>query len=73
MNELHSLKASACERVNPVDKINKVSIIEDAIIRTNNDLDILRRKQTDETTFRAKARWYEYGEKSNEYPLGWFW
>ena len=45
------------------------SLIEKAISRTNIDLEIVRRKQSDETFFRAKAKWDEYGEKSNKYFL----
>ena len=44
-------------------------LIDNAISRTNNDLYILRQRQSADTAFKAKAKWYEYSEKSNKYFL----
>ena len=50
-------------------RLNKISLIEGTINRTNNDLGILREKQSKDTNFRSRANWSERGEKSNKYFL----
>ena len=42
---------------------------EGAINRTNSDLRVLREKRSAETNFRARANWFDLGEKSNKYFL----
>ena len=41
-------------------------MINGAIARLGNDLTLLREKQSAEISFKAKARWFEHGEKSNK-------
>ena len=43
--------------------------VESAINRTNNDLLFLREARSKITSFRARAKWFEQGEKSNKYFL----
>ena len=40
-----------------------------AINITNHDLNLLREKQSSETAFKARANWYEQGDKSNKQLL----
>ena len=35
----------------------------------NDDLSVLREKQSAKTVFRSRANWYEFAEKSNKYFL----
>jgi hypothetical protein len=44
-------------------------LIDATINRIDSDLRILRLEQSSETGFRARANWYEHGEKSNKYFL----
>ena len=48
------------------EKDRKKNLINDAIARLGNDFTILREKQSAEISFKAKARWFEHGEKSNK-------
>ena len=49
--------------------MNKLALIEKAINRLNQDLSLLRDKQSSEIKFKARAKWYDQGEKSNKYPF----
>jgi hypothetical protein len=69
LNEMHALKNKLCNIENPVNKQIKIQLIDEAISRTNDDLRILREKQSSDTNFRARAKWFEFGEKSNKYFL----
>ena len=69
LNDMHNLKVKACALVDPVEKRRKSVLIDAAINRLDGDLRILRLKQSSETAFRARANWYEHGEKSNKYFL----
>ena len=44
-------------------------MIESALNRTKNDLRILRQKLSAERNFKARAKWFDKGEKSNKYFL----
>jgi hypothetical protein len=46
-----------------------MELIDSAINRTKSDLELLREKSSSETKFRARAKWFELGEKSNKYFL----
>ena len=64
LNEMHELKKQACALdSNEEENVNKLALIEDAINRTNQDLNLLREKQSYETAFKARAKWYEQGGK----------
>ena len=63
LNEMHDLKTQACTLDDDDEKANKISLIENTIHRTNSDLMILREKQSKETSFRARANWFDQGEK----------
>ena len=65
LNEMCELRTKASSIIGINER--KLDLIEGAIGRTDNDLRILREKQSSETNFRARAKWFEYGEKSNKY------
>ena len=69
LNEMHELKVKACELEKSCKMTRKINLIESAINHIDNDLRTLRAKQSAETSFRTRARWYEHGEKSNKYFL----
>ena len=70
LNEMHELKKQACALVSNVEEnVNKLALIEKAINRLNQDLSLLRDKQSSEIKFKARAKWYDQGEKSNKYPF----
>ena len=67
VNEMHGLNVSACASPESQARDRKVGLINDAITRLVNDLTLLREKQSAKRAFRAKAKWFEQGEKSNKY------
>ena len=69
LNELQLLKATACSLEQNVSNKLKLLHISDAINRVSNDIGVLWEKQSSETAFRARAKWYDLGEKSNKYFL----
>jgi hypothetical protein len=69
LNDMHNLKVEACGLVDIDEKTRKSVLVDAAIKRLDGDLRILRLKQSSETAFRARANWYEHGEKSNKYFL----
>ena len=69
INDMHELKIKASEITEVERRDEVVQLSEMAINSMEDDLKILRIKQSQNTQFRAKAKWYEYGEKSNKYFL----
>ena len=69
LNDMHKLKVKACSLEDRIEKTRKSELIDAAINRLDEDLRVLRLKQSAETAFRAKANGYEQGEKSNKYFL----
>ena len=65
LNEMQALRVKAVAVETRNDRINKVDIIDNAIIRTKNDLAIMRETQSKESSFKARAKWFDKGEKSN--------
>ena len=55
INEMQNLKASTNCMVKNHEVNHKLGLIERAISRLNNDLTILREKQSSETAFRSRA------------------
>ena len=66
---MYKLKCIACAVVNVQERDNKIGLITDAIDRLANDLALLREKQSAATSFKARARWFDQGEKSNKHFL----
>ena len=67
---MHELKKQACARDSNVEEnVNKLALIEKTINTLNQDLSLLRDKQSSEISFKARAKWYDQGEKSNKYFL----
>ena len=69
LDDMHKLKCKACVVLDNQDRETKVGLINDAIDRMNNDLILLREKQSASTSFKSRARWFDQGEKSNKYFL----
>ena len=67
VNEMHELKVSACAAPESQVRDRKVGLIDDAIARLVSDFTLLREKQSAKRAFRAKAKWFEQGEKTNKY------
>ena len=66
---MHELKIRANE-INETKRREEIIQLSNAAINSmEEDLRIPRIKQSSNTVFRAKAKWYEYGEKSNKYFL----
>jgi hypothetical protein len=63
------LKVKVCALVDSFDKTRKSLLIDADINRLDSDLKIPGLKQSSETAFKARAYWYEHGEKSKEYFL----
>jgi hypothetical protein len=69
LNDMYILKFKACSLYDATEK-TKMSLLIDAVKnRLGIDLRILRLKESLETAIRARANWYEHGEKSNKYLL----
>ena len=69
LDDMHKLKCAACAVLDNQDRETKVGLITDAIDRLNNDLTLLREKQSASTSFKSRAKWFDQGEKSNKYFL----
>ena len=67
LNDMKLLKEKVCSLRDEVTRTRRSDLIDRAVERLQNDLGILREKQSAETAFRSKANWYEFGEKSNKY------
>ena len=67
LNAMHKLKTDACALVDGCERLEKINLINGAINRLRNDLTLLREKQSAETRFRARAKWFEHGEKCSKY------
>ena len=67
LEDMHKLKLKVCAVVDVLERETKVRLITEAIDRLGNDLKLLREKQSAATSFRARAKWYDQGEKSNKY------
>ena len=69
INEMHALKIDI-SNISEIERRNElIQLSNMAINSMEDDLKILRNKQSSNTSFRAKSKWYEYGEKSNKYFL----
>ena len=71
INQLESIRISTLENLesleeNDESKINNVDL---AIRNLKTKLHILRNKASETQSFKSKAKWFEYGEKSNKFFL----
>ena len=66
---MHKLKCTACNVLDNQVRETKVRLINEAIDRLNNDLALLREKQSASISFKSRAKWFDQGEKSNKYFL----
>ena len=69
LDDMYKLKCVAYAVVDVQDRGSKVRLITDAIDRLSSDLTLLREKQSASTSFKARAKWFDQGEKSNKYFL----
>ena len=69
INEMCDLKSKACSMDNLEERALKMDLIDSAINCINSDLRMLREKQSSETKFKARAKWFDLVEKSNKYFL----
>ena len=63
LDDIHKLKSTACVVLKDQERGTKVGLITETIDRLNNDLALLREKQSASTAFKARARWFDQGEK----------
>jgi exonuclease III len=66
--ELRITKLKKNDEVNGSGEVN-CSLIDDAIAALKSDLNMLRNKLSNTAAFVSKAKWFEYGEKSNKFFL----
>jgi hypothetical protein len=66
LNDMHNLKIKACSLDDEVERIRKSRMTDAATNRIDGDLRFVKLKQTSETAFKARANWYECGDKSNK-------
>ena len=73
LKEMHKLKEKACDELNCNKEISLnikcITLVCNVISRIMNDILVLREKQSSDTAFRAKAKWFDLGEKYNKYFL----
>jgi exonuclease III len=69
LNNIEEMKLKLLSKVSIVSSVNnldeRLGKIETAKITIMNELDILRNKLTDKIDFQARAKWFEFGEKSS--------
>ena len=65
LDNLHNLKVKACSLDDEVEKTRMANLIDAATNKIDEDLGIVRLKQSSETAFRARAYWYVAWQKSN--------
>ena len=71
LNQMEDLKVKIITKPNldQEEKIRKSEKVDEATTNLKSKLAILRRKFSDTLAFVSKAKWFEYGEKSNKFFL----
>ena len=71
LNQIEHLKIKLYEKPNILneDRTKRIEVIDKAITTLKMNLTSLRKNLNDKLTFTTKAKWFEYGEKSNKYFL----
>jgi len=71
LNQMENLKIKVLTKpnINQEEKNKRIETIENATTSLKSTLIRLRKKFSDSMAFVSKARWFEYGEKSNKFFL----
>ena len=73
LNNIEEMKLKLLNKVSNVNLVNnldeRLGKIETAKRTIMNELDIVRNKLTEKIDFQARAKWFEFGEKSNKFFL----
>jgi len=71
INQMEDFKINIlnCNNACELDTVNKLSKIDIAVKNLKAKLSQQRNKLSDSQTFASKAKWFEYGEKSNKFFL----
>jgi hypothetical protein len=68
-NQLEDLKISIVKSSNSAEVQNKINSVDSAICSIKSKLIQLRTELSNRLAFQSKAKWFEYGEKSNKFFL----
>jgi exonuclease III len=69
LNQLESLKIEAMQESKKNNCTDKMEKIESALLTMRNIVNQLREKLSETLSFTSRAKWFEYGERSNKFFL----